>query len=153
MTEEIKEQPKTAITIFQDEDTKKKFSEILWKKSTSFLTSIMSMISQSDMLKDCQVKSMYLAAMTAATLDLPINANLWFAYIIPFKNWKTWETLAQFQLWYKWLVQLSLRSNQFYNIDVKEVYEWQYVEDDTSFVWYSFKRSNKINDKIVWYVA
>lgn len=141
---------KTALSIFQKEETKQKFQEILGKKSTGFITSVLAIISQSDMLKDSDPTSVYLSAMTAATLDLPINQNLWFAYILPYKS-KDW-TKAQFQIWYKWLIQLAQRSGQFKTISACAVYEWQILEENplTGFV-FDFK--NKKSDKVIGYAS
>ncbi|MEL1206321.1 recombinase RecT, partial [Staphylococcus epidermidis] len=60
------------------------------------------------------------AAATAATLDLPLDQNLGFSYIVPFKG------QAQFQLGWKGFVQLAQRSGQFHRINVIEVYENQF---------------------------
>lgn len=152
MSEDIKK-TSWAIAIFQKENTQKRFQEVLGKRATSFMTSMMTIISQSDMLKDAEPNSVYLWAMTAATLDLPINPNLGFAYILPYKNHKTWIITAQFQMWYKWFIQLAQRSWQFKTIDAKPVYEWQIELDDNSFQWFKFKWSWKKSDTVVWYAS
>lgn len=148
MTEIIEKKAPWAIAIFQREDTQKKFQELLGKKWTSFVTSMMTIIWQDDMLKSADPNSVYLSAMTAATLDLPVNPNLWFAYILPYKN-KTW-TVAQFQLWYKWFIQLAQRSGQFKTISATPVYEWQLVEENP-LTWYIFDWKAKKSDKVLWY--
>jgi len=48
-------------------------------------------------------------------MDLPINQNLGFAYIIPYKG------NAQFQMGYKGFIQLAQRSGQFKTINVSDV--------------------------------
>lgn len=138
-----------SIAIFKQEETINNFKAILGDKTNWFLISMMAIVSNSSYLKDADPKSIYLAAMTAATLDLPINPNLWFAYIIPYSNKGKQE--AQFQMWYKGFIQLAWRSGQFKTIDAKEVYEWQVVEDD-SFAWYHFDWKNK-GSKIIGYAA
>lgn len=148
MTEIIEKKAPWAIAIFQREDTQKKFQEVLGKKWTSFVTSMMTIIWQNDMLKNADPNSVYLSAMTAATLDLPVNPNLWFAYILPYNN-KTW-TVAQFQLWYKWFIQLAQRSGQFKTISATPVYEWQLVEENP-LTWYIFDWKAKKSDKVLWY--
>lgn len=55
--------------------------------------------------------------MIAATLDLPINQNLGYAWIVPY------GTKAQFQMGYKGYIQLALRTGQYRNINVIDVYE------------------------------
>ena len=57
----------------------------------------------------------------AATLDLPINQNLGFAWIVPYGN------AAQFQMGWKGYVQLANRTGQYKAINVTEVYENQFT--------------------------
>lgn len=71
---------------FQREDVMQKFQELLGKRASSYLTSVLSVVSQSSMLANADPKTVYMAALTSATLDLPINQNLGFAYIVPYKN-------------------------------------------------------------------
>ena len=71
---------------FQREDVVQKFQELLGKRASSFLTSVLSVVSQSEQLAKADPKTVYMAALTSATLDLPINQNLGFAYIVPYKN-------------------------------------------------------------------
>lgn len=117
-----------ALALLQKEETFGKFNEILGKKTKWFITTLMTLVSQSDKLKTADPKSVYLAALTSATLDLPINQNLWFAYILPYGG-AGWVK-AQFQLWYKWFIQLALRSGQFKTISATPVYKGQMVSKD-----------------------
>jgi recombination protein RecT len=87
-----------------------------------------------------------MASLTSATLDLPINQNLGFAYIVPYA-WK-----AQFQMWYKWFVQLALRSGQFKTISATPVYEGQLIEENP-LTWFVFDRKAKISDKVIGYAS
>lgn len=72
--------------LFQREDVVKKFQELLKNRASSYITSVLSVVSQSEMLAKADPKTVYMAALTSATLDLPINQNLGFAYIVPYKN-------------------------------------------------------------------
>jgi len=152
MTKELSERKVdlTAVNIFKKEDVATKFKELLGKKSSSFLTSIMSIISQSEMLKKADPKTVYLAALTSATLDLPINPNLWFAYILPY-NSRDWVK-AQFQLGYKWFLQLALRSWQFKTISATPIYEWQLISSNP-LTWYEFDWDIKKKWDPIWYVS
>ncbi len=141
---------KTALSVFQKDETKQKFQEILGKKSAGFITSVLAIISQSEMLKDSDPNSVYLAAMTAATLDLPINQNLGFAYILPYKGKD--GTKAQFQIWYKGLIQLAQRSGQFKTISACPVHEWQILEENP-LTWFIFDFKNKKSDKVIGYAS
>lgn len=111
----------TTKEFFAKENVKTKFNEILGKNSTSFITSVLQIVNSSDMLKEANVDSVYNAAMLAATLNLPINNNLGFAYIIPFRD-RNKGVLAQFQIGYKGFIQLAQRSGQVKKIAATEVY-------------------------------
>jgi recombination protein RecT len=104
-------------TLFEREDVSTKFKDLLGKKSTAFITSVLQIVSQNDLLKTADPTSVYQAAAVAATLDLPLNSNLGFAYIVPYKN------KAQFQIGYKGYIQLAQRSRQYKTINVTDVKE------------------------------
>lgn len=143
--------PTTAISIFKKDDVAKKFQELLGKRSSSFITSVMSIVASNELLKNAEPNSVYLSALVSATLDLPINPNLWFAYILPYKN-KDGVQISQFQMWYKGFIQLAQRSWQFKTISACPVFEWQLVEENplTGFI---FDRKAKTSDKILWYAG
>lgn len=140
----------TAISIFKTEDVTNKFQELLGKRASSFMTSVMSVVSQNDLLKDADPKSVYLSALVSATLDLPINPNLGFAYIVPYK--KDGKQIAQFQMGYKWFIQLAQRSGKFKTMSATAVYEWQLIEENP-LTGYIFDRKTKKSDTIIWYAG
>ena len=144
----------TQVTVkgfFQREDVKSKFQELLGNRSTQFITSLMSIVNNSSYLKNTKPDSIYTAAMMAAALDLPINQNLGFAYIIPYND-KNNGQVAQFQIGYKGLIQLALRSGQFKTISACPVYEGQLVSENplTGFV---FDFSKKTSETIIGYAS
>lgn len=141
--------------MFSSEDVAKRLKEILGKRASTFTTSVLQIVQSNELLKNSDASSVLNAAMMAATLDLPLNNSLGFAYIIPFNNKQkdgTWKTVAQFQLGYKGFIQLAQRSGQFKSIDAKPIYEGQLVEDN-SFAGISFNWSNKKSDHVVGYAA
>jgi recombination protein RecT len=85
----------------------KRFNEIMGKRTPQFISSLISITNDSPQLKKADPNTVIAAAMIAATLDLPINKNLGFAWIVPYKG------KAQFQIGYKGLIQLAQRSGQF----------------------------------------
>lgn len=111
-------------SFFAQEGVKKKFDELLGKRSSSFMTSVLQIVASNSMLQNAEPASIFNAACIAATLDLPINNSLGFAYIIPFGK------QAQFQLGYKGFIQLAQRSGQFQTIAAAPIYEGQLVEQD-----------------------
>lgn len=125
-----KEKQITVKQYFQSDLVIEKFREVLGKRLQGFVTSVLSIVSNNELLSKADPKSILNAAMIAATLDLPINQNLGFAYIIPYKNGRTGEVVAQFQMGYKGFVQLSMRSGQFKTINVSDVKEGELVGHD-----------------------
>jgi recombination protein RecT len=77
------------------------------------------------MLNNCKPESVVSAALIAASMDLPINQNLGFAYLIPYKN-KDGE-VCQFQMGYKGFIQLAQRSGFYKTINASEVKEGEIV--------------------------
>lgn len=120
-------------TYFAKDGVQKKFQELLGKKSTGFITSVMQVVNSNNLLAKATPESVYNSAAMAATLDLPINNNLGFAWIVPYNEkfkdasgqWQS-RSVAQFQLGYKGFIQLANRSGQYKAINVVEVYENQF---------------------------
>lgn len=139
-------------SFLNSENVKSKFAEILGAKSQGFISSVLAVCSQNELLKNATTESVYSAALMAATLDLPINPNLGFAYIVPYRDNKTNIVSAQFQMGYKGFKQLAIRSGQFKNLHAKKVYEGQMVQDD-SFLGYHFDWSKKVSDNVVGYAS
>jgi recombination protein RecT len=90
--------------IFEREDVKQKIAEMMGEGANAFITSLLSIVSNNSLLKKTSPHSIYHAAMTAAALNLPINPNLGYAWIVPYKN------DAQFQLGARGYVQLAQRT-------------------------------------------
>lgn len=132
--------------LFNSESVQKKFNELLGKRSTAFITSVLQIITNNDLLSKADPMSVYHAATVAATLDLPINQNLGFAYIVPYKG------QAQFQMGYKGFIQLALRSGQFHKISMSEIYDGQ-IKEANPLTGFTFDFSNKTSDKIIGYAA
>lgn len=107
---------------FQSNIAQQKLAEILGKNATSFTTSVLQVVNSNEMLKNADPQTVFSAACMAATLNLPINNNLGFAYIVPFKNTKANRTEAQFQLGYKGFIQLAQRTGQFKRINACAIY-------------------------------
>lgn len=91
-----------------------RFKQILGERSAQFVASLIQ-VGSSTQLKKCDPHSVIAAAITAAALDLPIDKNLGFAHIVPYKE------QAQFQMGYKGFVQLGLRTGQYRKMNAKAV--------------------------------
>ena len=95
-----------------------------------------------------------LACLVATSLDLPINQNLGFAYIIPYKDKKK-GMVAQFQMGYKGFIQLAQRSGQFKTINVSDVREEEITHMDrmTGDIEFKWEEEGRDKLKIIGYVG
>lgn len=140
-------------TLSQD-NVKKRIMEMMGDKAQGFISSIIQVTNGSAQLKACEPGTIIAAAVTAATLDLPINQNLGFAYIVPYGG------KAQFQMGWRGFVQLAIRTGQYYTVHASEVYadELKSWNPITSLIEYTPQETWKMRDlgnekNIVGYVA
>ncbi len=119
----------SARNLFARDDIKAKFNELLGKRSTAFITSVLQIVSQSDLLAKADPMSVYQCAAMAATLDMPLNANIGHSYIIPFKE-KSGLVKAQFIIGYKGYKQLALRTGLYKSINATDVREGEIKKHD-----------------------
>lgn len=119
------------LNTFLDRDgMRKRFDELLGKRSAQFVSSIVSMVNADKNMQQAFLESpmtVIQAALKAATFDLPIDQNLGYAYIVPFKNYKkdtgTKKMEATFILGWKGMHQLALRTGAYKTINVVDVRE------------------------------
>lgn len=118
-------QPLTVKNLFGRDDVKQKFQELLGKRSVSFITSVLQIVASSKQLANAEPTSVYHAAAVAATMDLPINNQLGYAYIVPYKQKinGVYVQVAQFQMGYKGFIQLAQRSGAYKKISATDVRE------------------------------
>lgn len=128
-------------SILDGEGMRKRFEELLGKRTPQFLSSLISMINADINLQQAfreAPMTVIQAALRAATYDLPIDPVLGFAYIVPFRNTvkdaagKTSKRMeATFIPGYKGLVQLCLRTGVYKNIpDSTDVREGELISND-----------------------
>ena len=134
-----------------DERTKKKFQEMLGNKAQGFLVSLVNTIGGNTQLQQADPNSVLKAGAIAATLDLPIDPNLGFAYIVPYNN--KGKNEAQFQMGYKGFIQLAIRSGQYRKINITELYEGQFTSYDPITDVLEYNLSNKLSDTVTHYIA
>lgn len=142
---ETKKTPATLPQLLKTEPVLQRFNEVLGKNSPAFISSLLTIYKDSDKLKDCDPKSIIAAAGTAAILKLPILPQLGYAHIIPYKD------KATFQISYKGLIQLAMRSGMYKNINATEIYEGQIKEHN--YITGELKLGERTSDKVVGYAA
>jgi len=93
------------------------FKNALKENSGPFVASVVELFSGDKYLQECDPKAVVMEALKAAVLKLPVNKSLGFAYVIPYKG------VPQFQIGYKGLIQLAMRTGQYRIINADKVYE------------------------------
>lgn len=144
----------TARQFFESDSIQSHMRKILGEKSKTFATSVLSIVNSNEQLQKCDPASIYQCALVATTLDLPLNQNLGFAYIIPYKtkdNAGNYIDVAQFQIGYKGFIQLAQRSGQFLRINSAPIYEGQIIGNNP-LTGYEFDFTVK-SEKLVGYAA
>lgn len=122
---------KPSLKSYLDNDNiKKRIEEVLGKNASTFAASLIQISKSNDMLANAEPSSLLGAAMTAATLNLPINNTIGQAYIVPFKNNKKGVIEGQFQISYKGIKQLAQRSGQYRRLNYGDVREGEIENRD-----------------------
>ena len=121
---------KTLRELFNDPNIKTKVEQLIGKNSATFATSVMQIANSNALLRTAEPSSVFNAACMAATLNLPLQNGLGFAYIVPFKNNKERKVEAQFQIGYKGFIQLAQRSGQYKRLVALPVYKKQLLKKD-----------------------
>lgn len=115
-------------SVIRAEKTQNYLTDVLREKKDSFVTSLVSVVTNNTMLQACDPQTIMYAAMKATSLSLPVDPSLGFAYVIPYKNKGKDE--AQLQIGYKGITQLAMRSGQFKSINADAVYEGEISKVD-----------------------
>lgn len=133
--------------LMNSDSVKKRFEDVLGKKAPQFMTSVINLVNSDTNLKKVDQMSVIGSAMIAASLDLPVDKNLGYAWIIPYGN------KAQFQLGYKGYIQLALRTGQYKYINVIEVYEGELKKWNRLTEEFEIDFDGKVSDAVVGYAA
>lgn len=122
--------PSPVVGVIRGDKMQKMFEERLGKRAGQFTTSLISVVNNSKAIAECEPMTVIQAALTAASMDLPINQNLGFAYIVPYNNRQKGIKEAQFQMGWKGFIQLAQRSGTFKTINATDVREGELVGRD-----------------------
>lgn len=89
---------------------------VLGERRATFVTSALNAVRNSDQLQKCTRESITSGIMVSAAVDLPVDPALQLAALVPYGN------QAQFQIMWRGVVQLCLRTNQYADIQCTEIY-------------------------------
>lgn len=126
---------------------KAKFEEMLGKRASQFMTSISSVVGNNALLQKADVNSIIMGAATAASMDLPLNANLGYAALVPFNSKE--GCFAQLQVMTKGYVELFIRSGQCKSLICEIVRKGELVKKNKFTGEYVFDESKKESDEII----
>ena len=119
---------------------------VLRENAGTFAASLMELVTGDEKLLACDAKLLMAEAMKAASLKLPLNKQLGYAYIVPYGKTPTMI------IGYKGLYQLAIRSGLYKNINADVVYEGEYQGYD-KITGELHLDGEKVSDKPVGYFA
>lgn len=124
MANEIVKQQQSLQQLMSSGAVIKKLNDVLGseKKASSFISSVISVSQNNKLLRNAEPMSILSSAMVAATLDLPVVPTLGMAYLVPYKG------VCSFQIGYKGILELAMRSGEFRSIIDEVVYDGQLVK-------------------------
>lgn len=141
----VENKPVTVKGLLSAPNIKKKFEEVLDKKAPQFMTSITNLVNSDINLQKVDQMSVISSCMVAATLDLPVDKNLGYAWVVPYSG------RAQFQMGYKGYIQLALRTGQYRYINAIPVYEGELVSWNRLTEELKLDETKRISDQIIGY--
>lgn len=147
----LAQQPKTGLQKFngfmENPRTQEYLQSVLNERKGMFVTNMVSLVANNSLLQECQPSTIMYAGIKAVGLNLALDSNLGYCYVLPYKDNKKKTTVATFQLGYKGYVQLAMRSGQFKCLNVGDVREGEIIDEDYLSGEIKFKKLAKGREK------
>ena len=100
------------------------FKNALGEHKDTFVASLIDLYTGDKSLQTCKPSAIIIEALRAATLRLPLNKALGFAYIVVYNNSvKVTNEQTGREEWIKGYIQLAMRTGQYRTINADVVYE------------------------------
>lgn len=133
--------------LVKQEAIKKMLSNTLKGKATQFTTSLINVVNNNKALAKVDQMSVIQSAMVAASLDLPIDQNLGYMWLVPYKG------KATPQIGYKGYIQLAQRTGQYKAMNAVVVHEgelesWNPLTEEAV-----FDPAGRVSDEIIGYIG
>lgn len=125
---------------------KEKFETVLKENKETFVASLIDLYNGDKKLQECDQNLVIMEALKAASLKLPINKALGHAWIVAFKGVPT------FQIGYKGLIQLAMRTGYYKFLNADVVYEGEYQTKNKLTGEYEIN-GDATSDKVIGYFA
>lgn len=103
--------------LVESDTIKNKFNEVLGQRAPQFISSLVNVVNSNQSLQKVDQTSVISSALVAASLNLPVDPNLGYMYIVPYGG------KAQPQMGYKGYIQLAQRSGSYKHLNAIAVYE------------------------------
>jgi len=138
-------------TVLYADSVQEQFKNVLKENAGAFVASIIDLYNTDKTLQACDPKAVVMEALKAASLKLPINKQLGFAWIVPYKQ--NGRYVPAFQLGYKGYIQLCMRTGAYRYINADVVYEGELVKQDKLTGEIEIDQSQRTSDKKIGYFA
>lgn len=130
-------------------------------KAQRFTAKIISAVATNPALQECEASTIVAGALLGESLGLNPAQQMGEYYLVPFKKKVkrddgTWDqiTTAAFVLGYHGYYQLALRSNQYQEIDVRDVHSGEYIGMDEYTGKHRFRFSEELEmNPVIGYMA
>lgn len=139
--------------ILAAQSVQEQFQSVLKENAGAFVASIIDLYNTDRTLQMCDPKNVVMEALKAASLKLPINKQLGFAWIVPYRDGRTGQYIPTFQLGYKGYIQLCMRTGAYRYINADVVYEGELVKHDKLTGEIEIDPEKRTGDKKVGYFA
>jgi recombination protein RecT len=130
---------------FNNDIVRARMADILGQQNAGpYIASVLLVVANNTKLQECSSGSIYSAAMQAATMRLSVDPTAGHAYIIPRKG------RAVFQVGYRGLYFMAMRTGKYRYINVGKVYEGEEVEEDRLTGLHKITGQKTTNRRIGW---
>ncbi|MDO5882565.1 recombinase RecT [Ligilactobacillus animalis] len=133
--------------LVKNAQVKNMIANVLHDREPQFATSIVSIVNSNRSLANVDQLSVIQSAMVAATLDLPIDQNLGYVWLVPYKG------KAQAQIGYKGYIQLAQRSGQYRAMNAVAVHEGELISWNPLTEEVAFDPMKKVSDTVIGYIG
>ncbi|MCX7771633.1 MAG: recombinase RecT [Clostridia bacterium] len=116
--------PATVAQYLNNAGVKKYLDGVLKERAPQFITSLTSLANLTPGLAKCDPNTLLQCGLKAASMNLPLDNNLGFAYAVPYGD------KAQFQMGYRGFIQLAQRTGQYKMINVIDIRAGELVSWD-----------------------
>ena len=118
----LAEPPKMKVAMRTDEVITR-FAEAVGKgNAMGYISSVLVAVAASEDLQKCTISSVVAAGLRAAIMHLSVDPAVAHAYIVPYRDNQNNTYTAQFQVGYKGLMYMCIRTNWYKHLHLVDIY-------------------------------